>query len=414
MSRLSSSKAYDKLMAPFFPSPNLLLSDPPEHRQLKKVWCERMEALSSSTVLIIQDLVVDHFRKIPSGSTVDLYDSMKRLSWRLLLTVFLSGKTQNAPSDYEDIEIEKLQEQVLHGQFSLFPVSLNARVWRSSRSKGLEARKQLKSIFASRVIRGATSCPFDTSNIDSKEDVASHLLLFVSALAAKALASLLTALLMNLYLFDSISVSNEHRSSYASRIINIQNETRKTEELKRLIRETERLSPPVIGIMRRATQDIILPPPNGQAESPATQIPKGWDVWLYFVGAARDPIIFGKDAESFNPPSTGNQGYDTPKEDGFAFGAGSKSCLGKGLIEKIAVIALETCLDVGRAHVLGKGTPLVSISADKDTIPRGVRAWLGWERDVTAEEWARDMKQLPTQRPSKPIMVKMTYHVADM
>ena len=406
--RLGSSKAYDELMAPFFPAPNLLLSDPPTHYPMKEIWSKRMATLPNATRPLVQDIVLDHFRGIAPGSSIDLYDSMKRLSWKLLLAIFLSDNAQNPPSEQEATEIESLQEQMLRGQFSLLPVSVNARIWRSPRSKGLEARRQLQSLFASRAIRGAASCPFATPSIEAKEDVASHLLLFTSSLAAKASASLLTAVMMNLFFFKYSPTHVSRDTSYAARIMNEFNETERSEALRKVIHETERLSPPVVGIMRRATEDIVLKPSESQNTPAATLIPKGWDLWLYFVGAARDPAVFGEGAESFEPWSSNEDHGDLEKE-GFSFGAGHKSCLGRDLMRQIAMTVAGTCLGIEGAKSSGQRRSPITISSSQDAIPNGVQAWLGWRKDVTPKEWAKDMKQLPTQRPLKPMMVNVTH-----
>jgi hypothetical protein len=38
---------------------------------------------------------------------------------------------------------------------------------------------------------------------------------------------------------------------------------------------------------------------------------------------------------------------------------------------------------------------------------RGVRQWLGWESGSDLAAIARDMKQLPCQRPRKPVLVEV-------
>ena len=371
-----------------------------------------MVSLPEAVRQSVHDLVLDHFRGIPSGSSVDLYDSMKTLSWRILLAIFLStpGQKQSDQSEKDAAEIESLQEGLLRGQFSLFPVSVNARIWRSPRSKGLEARKKLESIFASLVIRGSTHCPFVTPSNEDKEGVASHLLLFTSSLAAKALASFLTAVILNLYIFGE-SAKALATTSIASGMLIDHNETERIELLKSIVRETERLSPPVVGIMRRATEDIVLQATEKEASNPATLVPKNWDLWLYFVGAARDPAIFGETADSFWPTRYSDRvGPDTAPE-GFAFGAGMKSCLGKDLMREVAMTVAQVCLGRGGSERSSGSLPqsMITFSGEGSKLPRGVQGWLGWQSEVLPEEWARDMKQLPTQRPLKPAMVEITH-----
>ena len=54
----------------------------------------------------------------------------------------------------------------------------------------------------------------------------------------------------------------------------------------------------------------------------------------------------------------------------------------------------------------GSNTKL-DIQAHAENIPHGVQGWLGWQADVRPEEWARDIKQLPIQRPTKAVNVKI-------
>jgi len=416
-SKLSSTKAYHELMAPFFPAPNLLLTDPPDHWPMKEAWNSRMAALVETVGPPVQRIVTDQFKELPSGTCVDLYESMKGLSWNILLTIFMSSAGLDPPAKQDTAEIETLQENLLRGQFSLFPVSINARIWRSPRSKGLDARKQLQSLFASRVIKGIASCPFATSNVSEKEDVASHQLLFTSSLAAKALASLLMAMMMNLYLNQDFSnsddpVNSSQPISLATRVISERSDEMNPDLLRSVILETERVSPPVVGIMRRTTQDTILQPPAEDNTVSPTLVPKGWDLWLYFVGAARDPAVFGETAEFFWPDRY--LGGNGKTKEGFAFGAGPKSCLGQSLMRQVAMTVARTCLGMGSVRSCEEGRPLISITGNVAKIPRGVQGWLGWNKDITPEEWAKDMKQLPTQRPLKPVMVTISHGLGDV
>lgn len=396
---LSSSQAYDELMAPFFPPPNLLLLDPPDHHGRKASWLERMTVLNESTRPLTRDIVLDHFRGIPSGSILDVYESMKSLSWKILLSVFICNDDDGRRRD--DTEIEALHEDLLRGQFSLFPVSINTRFWRSPRSNGLQARRKLESLLSSKVIQG--KCPFAINDPRQGNDVANHLLLFTSSLAAKAMASLLTAVLLNLFLFE------EGESALDTKIRRFRDPNQRSNYVHSIILEVERLSPPVVGIMRRTTQDIVLRS-RGEIASP-TLIPKAWDLWLYFVGAARDPVIFGETAEIFVP----GRYYDeqpSPQES-FTFGAGLKTCLGKGLMRAVAMTTVETCLgyEHGAKSNASSENPIIRLQGGIGEIPAGVQGWLGWQSKVKPEEWARDIKQLPTQRPRKPIMVKIIHQL---
>ncbi|KAI4273159.1 MAG: hypothetical protein LQ337_004831 [Flavoplaca oasis] len=395
---VSSGQAYNELMAPFFPPPNLLLLDPPDHQRRKEVWLERMRSLNVDVRTAVRRCVCDHFGSIPPGSVVDLYESMKSLSWRILLSIFLQNE-MNGYSGDDASKVEALHEDLLRGQFSLFPISISTPFWRSPRSTGLQARQQLQSILRSKVSRG--KCPFAVSNPEEEQDIADHLLLFTSSLAAKSIASLLMAVLLDIFLF------NEAGTSLSAKIRNIADAKQRDIYIQSMISEVERLSPPVVGIMRRATKDIVL---NSREETiPPTLVPKGWDIWLYFLGAGRDPAAFGETAENFVP----SRYLDAPalQQEGLAFGAGAKTCLGKDLIRRVVMAVVETCLEQAPIPE-PTGGPMIELQSDGNELAAGLQGWLGWKPKVKPEDWARHMKQLPTQRPRRPIMVKVLHQLA--
>ncbi|KAI4253382.1 MAG: hypothetical protein L6R42_007605 [Xanthoria sp. 1 TBL-2021] len=394
---LSSSQAYDELMAPFFPPPNLLLLDPPDHRVRKQIWLEKMSTLNSNIQPLIHCCVLDHFRNTPSGSLIDLYESMKSLSWRILLSTFLHREDSGNGDDIA--EIEALHEVLLRGQFSLFPVSISTPFWRSPRCKGLQARQQLQSRLHSKVTLG--KCPFAVGDPEDGQDIANHLLLFTCSLAAKALASLLMAVLLDLFLFDQAG------TPLSAKLRSTGDPKQRSSYIQSMVSEVERLSPPVVGIMRRTTQDVVLRSEGDIA--PPTLVPQGWDIWLYFSGAGRDHVAFGEAAECFVPGRYSDT--QSPQQEGFAFGAGAKTCLGKGLIRTIAMAVVESCL--GQAQTSeSTNAPMIDLQGDGGELPVGVQGWLGWQPNVRPEDWARDMKQLPTQRPRKSIMVKIQHQLA--
>ena len=396
-SNLSASKAYDELMAPFFPPPNLLLSDHLAHRALKDVWKSRMRVLISNIRSLTEEITLDYFRGIRSGSPIDLYESMKALSWNLILGIFLSNTANQRKAPGIGPEMEALQEDLLRGQFSLFPVSINTRLWKSPRAKGLAARQKLQALLKVRLEKEPHGCPFEAATADEREDIASHMLLFTSSLAVKALASFLTAVMLNVFIYRA----NEKGSSttLASKLVASFRQDDGNDRLRSVVLESERLSPPVVGIMRRTTADIVLSSGRGGIQD--TLIPRDWDAWLYFVGAARDPSVFGDSADVFMPE---RYCRDEKPHTGLAFGTGPKSCLGEPLIREVVMTVIKACVsadtDVSKAQ-----NSKVNIIGDAAEIPIGMQGWLGWQRSVKPEDWAKDMKQLPTQRPVKPVVV---------
>jgi len=375
-----ASPAYAELMAPFFPAPNLLLMDGDAHGELRERWDARMGGLEERLIPLVHALTEKHFSE-PSSSPIDLYESMKTLSWKILLGAFLGL----GPEDVLFDKVERLQEDLLRGQFSLFPVTLNTGFWHSPRKKGKDANKKLQALMSERLRDAPSACPFAASNDGAQEDIANHAVLMTCSLAVKGLASLLTALLCNMYL----QVDKQGRT-LADGLALESDPAKHSQRLRSILRETERLSPPIVGVMRRSVKDNIISSPGEQAD---VLIPKGWDCWLYFVGAGRDPASFGSTWDVFD----GARYLDSETPQGVAFGAGPKTCLGREWVHSIGVAVAETCFEL-------------RIRMEGDVAARGVRGWLGWERNdaVSPEDWARDMKQLPTQRPSEPVMVRVS------
>ena len=386
-------------MAPFFPMPNLLLTDPPNHEALKAAWTEKVKHIANANQTQVEGIVRDCLGSIKTGSTIDLYETMKTLSWRIILAIFLPG----ADSDFTS-KVVSLQETLLRGQFSLFPASVNLGLWSSPRSKGLKASQALRNLF-----RGHKSHPFGPNVASGMSDLSiNHLLLATSSLAVKGLASLLTAMFLNIY-FHSLPQDHNNISVHPSMVpITDKTHTPYISHLRTLsiierdslinamMEETERLSPPVVGIMRRRAADVVLPGVGPNA--PATLIPQGWDIWMYFVGASRDPATFGESTESLAPSRYLSASSDRCPEEskGLAFSGGAKTCLGLDIMRMAVKAVLDLCVE-------GVNFNLMS---GQSGLPRGVRGWLGWET-VEPKHWALDMKQLPTQRPIRPVLVEI-------
>ena len=413
----AAEPAYKQFMSAFFPGPNILLQDGPRHQMNKKRWKERISLLgseSSGLEAIIRRLTMERFIEplVQSAQmagrgtlTIDLYDSTKTLAWDMLFGIFL-GLDRNV-DEREFRRTEDRQENLLRGQFSLFPVSVRTPFWSSPRTKGLDAVKSLQNFLAERLdefnLPSAPVCPFmQQSKGDNKEtlgghifekdDMVAHLLVFTSSIANKALASLLTALLMNLYLWRDEGGSGA--GSLADLIRSQEDEATKVRMLKSILAETERLSPPVVGVMRRVNRGILLQWPlereDPEPETSVYTIKNGHDAWLYLAGASRDPTVF-EDAEVFCWDRYVSA-EDGEVGKGFAFGGGVKECLGINLARQICLTAAKTILK----------SPLVL----DGTVPdRGVRHWLGWEKDVPLDVVAKELKQLPCQRPRRPVKV---------
>lgn len=202
---LVAGPAYHQLMSDFFPPPNILLEDGTTHAVHKRTWADQLSTFACDSTPNISQTTERYISSLLHPATggadgkVDLYETLKSLAWEILLSVFLDLSPSSSPEEFS--QVESLQETLLRGQFSLFPVSINTRLWQSPRSKGIKARKDLQVKLGEIIKRQEEGCPFLKQGATSREDAANHALLFTSSLAVKALASLLTAFVLNLYLW---------------------------------------------------------------------------------------------------------------------------------------------------------------------------------------------------------------------
>lgn len=384
-----ATSAYDQLMSPFFPPSNLLLNDGPSHQHMKNTWQPCSHALASlASSDALSTLIREHLTSLPLSQPVDLYEMLKSLTWEVYLAVFLDL----SPSDRQFETIVKDQEDLLRGQFSLLPVNVKVPgVWHSPRNKGISARKNLQRVIEEVIAikRPAWLASMSKSSI-SAEEIVNHALMATSSLAVKATASFLFAFLLNMFVYRPPQV--EARSwANAAEISTVDERQRRIEAV---VQETLRLSPPIVGVMRRATVETVLQ--TADDEEPDVLIPKDWDVWCYFPGANREAATYGiaGDQELLRPIRFHAQirpSHQLPLP--FAFGAGGKSCLGEPFVRQLAATLYEAFAAAG-------------LEVQGSVEEAGVKGWLGWG-EATPEQWAQGMKQLPTQRPSEPVMVRL-------
>lgn len=378
---------YDQLMEPFFPLPNLLLSDGPAHDTMKSSWQPCTHALASlASSPALKGLIRTHLQATPFGKPFDLYTSLKDLTWKLSLATFLDLDTSDPRFD----KIVALQEDLLRGQFSLLPVSVNVGVWHSPRNKGISARKELQKLIEEVIATKRPAWLSLPAESRGAEELVNHALMATSSLAVKATASFLLAFLLNMFIYRP----DQPEPRSWSNAVEISTPEERARRIATVIQETLRLSPPIVGVMRRATADQVIQ--SEGANDPDILIPKGCDVWSYFPGANRDAHVYGiaGDQELLRPirfHAKIRSDHRLPLP--FAFGAGAKSCLGEPFVRQLAATVYEVFANEG-------------LELQGEVKDPGVRAWLGWEV-APPEAWAKGMKQLPTQRPSEAVMVRL-------
>lgn len=367
---------YRQLMEQFFPPSNLLLADGCPHAKMRSTWEGSAKQLVSDKCRSnLESISTQFLKQLPKDSTFDLYAHLKKLSWQLFLGTFLDV----APDDPGYAEYVQLQEKLLRGQFSLMPISINVGIYSSPRHVGISARKKLQKIISARLEKKMPAwIGEDVVRNRPQEEIVNHILMATSSLAVKAFASLLLAFLLNVFATDKPlwdwlqSGTSEEKSSKQEAVLT----------------ETLRVSPPICGVMRRSTEDRTLT--SRDQNEPDCLLKKGWDVWTYFPGANRDRSVFGVDADIFVSRRYLREDRPPPP---LAFGVGPKSCLGAHFTPLAAKAVLKAFEETG---TILKG----QVKAV------GVRAWLGWQV-AQPEAWAADVKQLPTQHPSRPIMVTL-------
>jgi len=330
----ASSTGYEDLIADFFKQPNLLLQDREtgEWKAWRREWEQIITEIDVSSIpSIIHDGLCDG----------DIYRTMKNLSQRLIDHMF-------------GIQTQSLQKDIFRGQFSI-PVGVNTRIFQSGRSRGLAAVETLHK----QISQNLGSCPYLQRTTLPEENQSRHVLMFTSSLVVKAVASLLSATV--LHLSDKRLLKHIHSSADPQSI------------LRSIMLECERLSPPIIGCVRRATRPVRLG---------GVEIPQGWDLWSYFVAANRDAAIYS------SPDTFQYDRFLSDIPEPLTFGYGAKHCLGRELVRGIVMEVLSQVSVCGISH-----TPL----------SRDVQYWLG-----LSPIQASGIKQLPTQRPRLPITVSFT------
>ena len=436
--------AYHDLLATWFPSPNLLLSEGNAHAQCRRVWAERLALRPHAAQFATREHTAALLAGLGDGETLDLYKFVKKLVWGLVLKTFLGGPAEEEEggnggggdgeggvrmSAKELREVRGLQETMFRGSVSMFPVSISTPFYKSARSKGFDARAKLLRTLRGFVEKKRAAGADGYVSVDQEVQ---HTLLFTSALVVKCTASLLTAVLMNLFMARPNQIERgitpegvedgkpqRQSSTLATLLRRSPDPSHRRRLLASILSETERLSPPLIGVLRRVTEHIHIDETmvtddgdgsGGPGSGRLTLIPAGWDVWLYFVNANRDPSVYRRphtfDHTRFLGSNVGSRTSDSTEardeaRTALSFGFGPKTCLGKSIVRSIVEGVAETFLES-------------ETSLEGQIEDEGLKIWLGWRDRVEemheldlAGEMGKDLKQLPVQRPRRPVVVKV-------
>lgn len=255
-----------------------------------------------------------HLKNLSSGHPECAYSVFKSLGTELVLGVFLNVRSEEHPKLYQ--EISQLCTQHWHGLISA-PVNVKVPMWSSGFSIALEAREKLMAIIKDKLqndnhgfVGTLASLPLPDSNSASQ-----HLLLFISALIPKAMASLLTS-------FTLALSGNEQEKTRRKALTDC-------DYLHSVLLEVQRLWPPFIGGRRIASEDCTIA---------GFHVPKDYGAIYISHAVHRDPEVF-EQPDSFLPErwSGRNAGQDHLL---CSFGNGPRNCIGAKLSD---VFLKEVC-----------------------------------------------------------------------
>ncbi|XP_078070312.1 uncharacterized protein LOC144494813 isoform X3 [Mustelus asterias] len=237
-----------------------------------------------------------------SSEPIEVYTMFKRLATELVLGIFLNVDAEESAALSK--QITQLSTQHWHGLISA-PVKLKVSVWSSAFTQALEAKEKLLNIINERLQSEEDGLVSKIKNVPFPEstNAAQHLLLFISALIPKALASLLTSFTVELAGKDKINIRKRAQEN--------------EDYLNHVLLEVERLWPSFIGGRRIAKQDTTLC---------GYMVPKGYLALFVAFAVHRDPEIF-EDPDEFQPErwSGRNAGQEKLL---CCFGNGSRNCIG--------------------------------------------------------------------------------------
>ncbi|XP_031554269.1 uncharacterized protein LOC116291258 [Actinia tenebrosa] len=281
--------------------------------RLRKVLCSCLKPENMSKHLCEVDMIcsrlLDSLHEEPA---VPLYRTLKLLTTEISLTLFLGLDFESASHEAEDI----IDLTIAHwrGLISI-PLNINIYGQKSGYSKAMAAKKRLLEIITKKVgsnnlSEGSVFQILKEAEFESTKELTNHLLLFVSALVPKALASLLVSFCLEL----SKSHNFERRQKAAT----------DDNYLDDVLLEVTRLWPPFLGGRRKAKKEVII---DGY------RIPEGYYVAYLTRAANCDPKVFPEPYQ-FNPERW--QTCNLKDRDlVWTFGSGPRVCVGHSFIYRI-------------------------------------------------------------------------------
>ncbi|XP_059893994.1 putative cytochrome P450 120 [Gadus macrocephalus] len=259
-----------------------------------------------------------HLQALSSSEPQCVYSLFKALGTELVLGLFLNVRPDEHPQLYQ--EITKLCTQHWHGLISA-PVSLKVPLWSSGFSTALEARDRLMDIIKDKLENDKHGLVGSLGSLPLPHPICAsqHLLLFISALIPKALASLLTSF--------TLALSGPQQEKMRQRA------KAEPEFLRCLLLEVQRLWPPFIGGRRIANKDTTIE---------GFSVPRGQVVMYVSHAVHRDPEVFQQPDHFLPDRWTGrNAGQEHLL---CCLGNGPRNCIGDTLTDSFVKTACSYLL----------------------------------------------------------------------
>ncbi|XP_019857503.1 PREDICTED: cytochrome P450 26B1-like [Amphimedon queenslandica] len=261
----------------------------------------------SQSLDTVKQLIKDHIKETPLNSPTSAYTHFKSLATQISMKLFLSPLL----TEDEMREITELMTIHWHGIISL-PVNIKLPwvQWKSGYGKALAAKEKLLDLIRTKLQTQPSEIAAGVqSSCDTFEHSLNNILLFVTALIPKALASVMTSLLLEL--------SKPENKRYCDCI---SDET----FLEDVILECQRLWPPFFGGRRICTEKCVI---YGHI------IPEGHAVAYMSYSANRDNKVFN-DPNQFQPERWRNENKHD-RDLVWTFGGGPRRCIGQELVKTI-------------------------------------------------------------------------------
>lgn len=262
----------------------------------------------SQSMDICKQLISNHTKEIPLRIPLVAYQHFKVLTTQLSINLFLSHTLTQEEAE----EISQLMTTHWHGIISV-PLSVKVPwlLWKSGFGKALDAKDQLLKIISQKLQTNPSPIASSVhSNTPSSELAIRNLLIFISALIPKALASVMTSILLEL--------AKPENSRYRDLCLS------DDQIIEDVILECQRLWPPFLGGRRACSKSC---------EISGFIIPKGHSVVYATYTANRDETVF-REPDKFRPERWREENSGD-RDLVWTFGGGPRTCIGKHLTNVI-------------------------------------------------------------------------------